>query len=53
MTEVTFIYNTLPTVIQCKKTDIFKNICQKFATKESGAKFKRYLFYIRRQNNRY
>lgn len=33
MTEVTFIYNTLPTVIQCKKTYIFKNICQKFATK--------------------
>ena len=33
MAEVTFIYNTLPTVIQCKKTDIFKNICQKFATK--------------------
>ena len=33
MAEVTFIYNTIPTVIQCKKTDEFKDIIQKFAIK--------------------
>ena len=33
MAEVTFIYNTIPTVIQCKKADAFKDIIQKFAIK--------------------
>ena len=33
MAEVTFIYNCIPTIIQCKKTDPFKDICQKFAFK--------------------
>ena len=33
MAEVTFIYNTIPTVIQCKKNDSFKDIIQKFAIK--------------------
>ena len=33
MAEVTFIYNTLPTIIQCNKNDLFKDIIQKFAIK--------------------
>lgn len=33
MAEVTFIYKTLPTIIQCKKNDLFKDIIQNFAIK--------------------
>ena len=33
MKNVIFIFNTIPTIIQCKNEDLMKNICQKFATK--------------------
>ena len=33
MTEVEFIYNGIPTIIQCNLTDKLENICQKFSTK--------------------
>lgn len=33
MEEAIFIYNTIPTNIQCKKDELMKDICQKFLTK--------------------
>ena len=30
MAEVEFIYNGVPTIIQCKRKDKMKDICQKF-----------------------
>jgi len=33
MAEVRFIYKTQTYIIQCKKNELFKNICQKFSTK--------------------
>jgi len=33
MTEVEFIYNGIPTIIQCNLTDKLENICLKFSTK--------------------
>ena len=33
MTDIVFIFNSIPTTIQCKKDDYMKDICQKFATK--------------------
>ena len=33
MTEVTFVYEGSPTIIQCNKEDKMNNICQKFASK--------------------
>ena len=33
MATITFIYNSLPTTIQCQKSEIFKDIFQKFSNK--------------------
>ena len=33
MAEAIFIFNTIPTNIQCQKEDLMKEICQKFLTK--------------------
>ena len=33
MAEIIFTYNTLPTVIPCKKNECMKDICQRFANK--------------------
>ena len=45
MKSVIFIFNTLPTPIQCKNEDLMRNICQKFATKINIELNKLYFLY--------
>ena len=33
MSKIIFIFNSIPTIIQCNEDDLMENICQKFANK--------------------
>ena len=33
MSEINFLYQSTETVIQCRKDDLIKDICQRFANK--------------------
>ena len=44
MATITFIYNSLPTTIQCQKSEIFKDIFQKFSNKAGIKASEAFLF---------